>query len=462
MSRVLIIDDDRLMNEALRRVVAKMGHEAVSVFGAAYGLERARNEAFDVVFLDVCMPDGNGLELLPLIRETVSVPEVIIITGYADPDGAEKAIRGGAWDYVQKPSSLSAMTLSLLRALEYRRKKRSVHPIILNRDGIVGESPALQRALEQLALAAQSDENVLITGETGTGKEVFARGIHRNSSRVDSPFVVVDCAALPETLVESILFGHKKGAFTGAERSEEGLIRQAHGGTLFFDEVGELSPGIQKTLLRVLQEQCFRPVGAEQEVAVDFRFVAATNRDLDAMAAGGGFRSDLLYRLRNLQIEIPSLRNRSDDVHALVVHYVHHLGGDGGGETKGIAPEFFEAVNAYEWPGNVRELINALRQAMTNARGEPTLFPWHLPTYIRVTLARNAVDDESAVSGAGPAAPQELGTLKDHRARSDREYLERALAATGGNINEACRIAGISRTQFFELRRRHGLVDGGG
>jgi len=267
MARILIIDDDIEVCTLLSMTIERMHHEASYALTLKAGLNENRKNQFDVVFLDVNLPDGNGLEALPRIKESPSSPEVIIITGKGDPDGAELAVKSGAWDYLQKSSSLKELNLQLRRVLRYREEKLNKQQHLLNRDEIVGSSPLITQCLELVSRAAGSDVNVLITGETGTGKELFAHAIHKNSSRKDKNFVIVDCATLPETLVESILFGHEKGAYTGADRTRPGLISQADGGTLFLDEIGELRLPTQTAFLRVLQERRYRPVGAKAEVA---------------------------------------------------------------------------------------------------------------------------------------------------------------------------------------------------
>jgi two-component system NtrC family response regulator len=257
MATILIIDDDHLMSETMTRMVRRLGHETLSGATLAEGLALAASHECDVVFLDVRLPDGNGLDALPRIDALPCHPEVIIMTGFGDPNGAELAIKSGAWDYIEKSSSVKEITLSLERALQYRQQKNAVTQnrtvAALKRSQIIGNSPKLNACLDLVAQAAGSDVNVFITGETGTGKELFARAVHENSQRARGNFVVVDCTALPETLVESLLFGHEKGSFTGAEKSRDGLVRQAHCGTLFLDEVGELPLPLQKAFLRVLQ-----------------------------------------------------------------------------------------------------------------------------------------------------------------------------------------------------------------
>ena len=299
---------------------------------------------------------------------------------------------------------------------------------------MVGNCAAIRKCLDIMAEAAQSDASVLIVGETGTGKEVCARAIHDNGPMAARNFVVVDCASLPDTLVESVLFGHEKGAFTGADRSQEGLIRQAHGGTLFLDEIGELPFGLQKTFLRVLQERRFRPVGGKWEVESNFRLVAATNRDLGKLAAEGYFRTDLLFRLTAFTIELPALRERRDDIRDLAVYYMMKICERYTIGTKGFSPEFLEALRAYEWPGNVRELINAMERAIASARHEPTLYPNHLPTEIRAKIARSSVLRE--LGGTDPLntplatlgrIPRHCGTAlpSGSPARNEGQYPER-------------------------------------
>lgn len=462
MSRVLIIDDDRMMNEALSSVVERMGHEVRNAFTLREGLDKALAEPFDVIFLDVRMPDGSGLAILPRLRETESSPEVIIITGYGDPDGAELAIRNGAWDYIQKPASMQTMTLPLIRALQYRQEKNHARPpVLLKREGIIGESPKMKATLERLAQIAAAGANVLITGETGTGKELFAKAIHENSPRAGKKFIVVDCTALPETLVESLLFGHEKGAFTGAVSAREGLIKQADGGTLFLDEVGELPLAIQKSFLRVLEEHQFRPLGAKKEITSDFRLIAATNRNLDHMVEQGEFRKDLLFRLRSLILDLPPLRERLGDIRELTVYHVNKLCERYGTETKGFSPEFFTVLAQYDWPGNVRELVHTLEQALAVAAYEPTLFPTHLPTHIRIRAAQASVGESAnhekpkSHSLLEAADVQNFPIFKDFRKFHERRYLERLLIITNNSMKESCRLSGLSRTRLYELLKEH-------
>jgi two-component system NtrC family response regulator len=463
MADILIIDDDKLVSESITNLVQRMGHSASSSPTLTEGLQQTQVKPWDIVFLDVRLPDGNGLDVIPQIRAIPSAPEIIILTGYGDADGAELAIKNGAWDYIEKPASRQSITLPLLRALEYRREKKSERPTVaLKRQDIVGNSQKLLSALDLLAQAASGDVNVLITGETGTGKELFARALHRNSLRANRNFVVVDCAALPETLVESVLFGHKKGAYTGASESEDGLIKQADRGTLFLDEIGELPLPIQKSFLRVLQERRFRPVGGSHEITSDFRLVAATNRDLEAMAGKGRFRQDLLFRLRTMVIELPPLRECLEDLKELTVYYTNQLCDRWNIESKGFSPELFDVLKRYPWPGNVRELIQALEKALLSARDDPILYPQHLPDHIRIQITRDVLQKKTPTSlpsesePAGRGQIPNLETVRDAAVfEAERKYLRELMARTGGNIGEACRISGLSRSRLYTLLKKY-------
>jgi two-component system NtrC family response regulator len=469
MAKILIIDDDPLVSDSLGQVIRKMGHAPSVASTTAAALDAARVEAFDIVFCDVRMPDGSGLDILPEVRAGTSAPEVIIITGYGDPDGAELAIKKGAWDYIEKPLSVKDVMLCVERALQYRETKRvAAKPVALKVEGIIGSAPKLMACLDTLAQAASSDANVLVMGETGTGKELFASAIHRNSARADRSFVVVDCAALPETLVESTLFGHVRGAFTGADKPREGLVKQADGGTLFLDEIGELSISIQKAFLRVLQEKRFRPVGGGQEVTSDFRLVAATNRRLEALTRSGGFREDLLFRLRTLVLELPPLREMKEDIKDLMVHYMVRFCEQYGLPMKSFSPDFHDVLMAYDWPGNIRELIQALEKAIVSAKEEPVLFPKHLPDHIRVHLARASILQKRSPAARAAEAPDPAGgpvSLKDFRnaelARMEKDYMSSLMRKTNGDIGEACRVSGLSRSRIYTLLKKYGLPPSG-
>jgi two-component system NtrC family response regulator len=458
MANVLIIDDDEMICEMIGLMVEDLGHSYSYERTLHDGFGRASQEEFDVIFLDIRMPDGYGLDLLPQIHELPAQPEVIIITGLGDPDGAEVAIKNGAWDYIEKSSSIKEMALPFTRALQYREEKKAKKPLAaLRLSGILGSSRSMHACLDHLAQASFSSVNVLLTGETGTGKELFARAIHENSVRAPNSFVVVDCTALPETLVESVLFGHEKGSFTGADKTQDGLVRHAHGGTLFLDEVGELPISVQKAFLRVLQEHRFRPVGAKHELTSDFRLIAATNRDLDKMVQEGTFRSDLLFRLRTLSIELPPLSSRKEDIKDLAMYHMARICERYQIGTKGFAPEFFDALIAYHWPGNVRELVNAMERAITAAYNSPTLFPKHLPVEIRIKMARSAIRKDVEVNAP---IDQMSPTLQEFRQSTERQYLVDLMAQVNDNINEACRISGLSRSRFYALLKEHKISSG--
>lgn len=465
MSKVLIVDDDKMLNDALSRAIKRTGHEVTCTRSIREGLKEVTLDHYDVVYLDVRMPDGDGLQNLPRFREAPSSPEVIIITGYANSKGAELAIKSGAWDYVKKPSSIKEMTLPLLRVLQYRQNKIvAKQPVALNLDGIICTSPAMKECLDIVAHAANSDANVLITGETGTGKELFAYAIHNNSARANRNFVVVDCTVLPETLVESLLFGYEKGAFTGANSSKEGLIKQADGGTIFLDEVGELPLSVQKRFLRVLQEHHFRPVGGKKEVHSDFRLIAATNRNLDEMVVKKHFRKDLIFRLRSQHIHLPSLSERKEDIRELLHYYMVKLCANNNIATKGFSPEFIDALESYDWPGNVRELINTLESVVAESKDAPILFPYHLPVQIRIRATQATIGDkkpEIAVSSVNNDHNASLPSLKEYReeglATLEKEYLEKLMAATAGNIKEACNISHLSRSRLYGLMKKYQL-----
>jgi two-component system, NtrC family, response regulator len=472
MSKVLIIDDDRDLCQVLCDAVTHLGHEASFFNWLQDGVKEACSDSIDVVLLDVCLPDGNGLDEIPKISAAPSRPEIIIITGNADPDGAELAINSGVWDYIQKPVSIKNVVLTLNRALQYRKKKLAVsRRVLFKRDRIIGTSQPITDALAQLARAAGSDVGVLLTGETGTGKELFAHALHQNSLQAENNFVIVDCTALPETLVESVLFGHDKGAFTGAEKAREGLVKQAHLGTLFLDEVGEMPASLQKAFLRVLECKWFRPLGHKNEVYSNFRLVSATNRDLDEMVQQGRFRSDLLFRLRAFNIELPPLRKRGDDIIEIATHYINQRCKAYGMDPKGYSPDFFEALLIYGWPGNVRELVHAVSMALAAAREEPILFARHLPNYIRVQNIRQRTRKNTPpqpvsetpsgqyLSFAESTDFQNLATFKEYRkavlADAEKTYLRKLIKAATGSIKKACRLSGLGRTRLYTLLKSH-------
>ena len=463
MAEILIIDDDELFCEFLSSAFMEDGHRVDCAYNLEDGLQLVSTRLFDVIFLDVRMPDGNGLDKLPEVRNAASSPEVIIVTGAGTINGAEMAIKSGAWDYISKPASVSPIKLTLMRALQYREEKLKKKGFTaLKMEGIIGGSSSMKACYDLVLEASQSDANVLITGETGTGKEIFARAIHENSFRAQGRFLIVDCASLTPSLTESALFGYEKGAFTGADTGRKGLISQAHGGTLFLDEIGELPMTIQKSFLRVLQERRFRPLGGTQELASDFRLIAATNRDLDRLTEEGLFRKDLLFRVRSMSLEIPPLREHQDDLIDIALYHTIRICRRGRIEPKVFSPDFTEALRAYAWPGNVRELVNALENAIAAALSAPTLFARHLPSAIRVKLAQQkALGEFEEDHDVEMTMPASLPCLKDFRKnmyeKAEIKYLQQVILSSRGDVEEACRISGLGRARLYELLTRHRL-----
>jgi two-component system, NtrC family, response regulator len=461
MARILIIDDEPSLCEYLSDLFRDANHEVFFVHTLKDGINFLSQDSFDAVFLDVGLPDGNGLSGLRQMRDVPSSPEIIIITGLANRAEAEIAIKNGAWDYIQKPFTTSQIIDCLSSVLQYQRERasRPSSGKVVHRD-IIGTSSQIKRCLAQLAPAAFSDASVLITGETGTGKELFAQAIHDNSLRKSNNFVIVDCASLPEPLVESTLFGHQKGAFTSADQSQEGLIKQAHNGTLFLDEVGELPLSVQKSFLRVLQEHRFRPVGSQHEIESNFKLITATNQDLDQMVQRGIFRRDLLFRLRSIAIDLPPLRERTGDIEIMTTHYLKKLSTRYQIKEKKISPDFIEVVTNYPWPGNIRELINALEKSISMAQGCPTLFSMHLPTNIRIQVVQSAVDPAKEYLN-----PQRFQTddakpmpnLKKLLAAAEKKYLQRLVSHTSGDVKKICWISGLSRSRVYERLKKYDL-----
>ena len=464
MAKILIIDDEVLMCRLLEAQFSDMNQEVVSCQTLSDGLTRLREEPFDVVFLDVNLPDGSGLDAIGVIQDSLNPPEIVIMTGASDPEGAELAMRLKVWDYIQKGGSVKGYKFSLTRALKYREQKLARGPEKnLSQGRIKGESSQIKACLTVAAKAADNEMPVLISGETGTGKELFAKAIHKNSGRSSADFVVVDCASLPDHLVESILFGHVKGSFTSADTDRTGLIRLAHGGTLFLDEIGELSLAIQKKFLRALQEKKVRPVGAKEEISCDFRLISATHRDLAAMIKTGDFREDLYYRVASTRLDIPPLRRRRSDIEILVRAHLERRESIYGGSGHELSQAFIDELEYYDWPGNVRELLNAVDHSCSDAGQESILFPAHLPEHIRASnikrkiMARDTLPDEGV---AGPVrAPVEEMSLKTYVEKMKARYLEDLLVNTQGDIKKACRLSGLSTGHLYSLLKKYKIRD---
>lgn len=483
MANILIIDDDRMVREALILQLTSMEHTSIVAETLAEGLGMIGVVPLDVVLLDVHLPDGDGLKALPTFRDAPSRPEVIIITGEGSARGAELAIDNGAWDYIQKPLSKNEIALQLARALEYRLSKIESQKktlVTLKRVEIIGNSPALNARLDMAAQCAASDAHVLLSGETGTGKERFAKLIHENSFAAENKFVVVDCAALPAQLAESVLFGHVKGAFTGADGERNGLVHEADGGTLFLDEVGELPLSMQTKFLRVLQERRFKPVGSTRDSTSDFRLISATNRNLDEMVAKGSFREDLLHRLRTFHIDLPPLRSCKQDIRDLVLYYIDRLSRHHHLENRGFAPEFIDCLESYHWPGNVRELINTLEKALLSDREAPKLFPVHLPRHIRLSSIRSSLEGKQD-DGPAHLPGEERDSKKTNMAeisipfglissypplkqlreevitQVEEAYLNNLMPHAGHDLDRVSKISGLSKPRLYALLKKYNI-----
>src|ERR1700724_3022201 len=387
MAHLLLIDDDPvLIPEQVRQAFPAPRYRVEVAGTGAEGLERVRAEPPDVILLDLRLPDQSGLEVYQGIRQIDARIPVIFVTMAKTADAAIEAMKQGAYDYLFKPLDPHQLRRVVGEALEVARRMRQ--PAVVAEtaadpdvDGaIVGTCPAMREVYKAIGRVAAQDVPVLITGESGTGKELVARAIYQHGPRAKAPFLALNCAAIPENLLESELFGHEKGAFTGADRRRIGKFEQCHGGTLFLDEVGDMPPGLQAKVLRVLQEQSFERVGGNETVKTDVRLIAATHRDLATATAAGKFRPDLYSRLSVFTIHLPPLRERGDDLAVLVRHYLRRSGRELGRDVREVAPEALERLKSYAWPGNIRELQSVLKQALLQARGT-TLLPAYLPDF---------------------------------------------------------------------------------
>jgi len=461
MIHILIVDDDPKICMFFETILEKMGCETVTAKRIKEAKILSNENNFDIILLDLELPDGNGLDIMPDLVNLPSSPEIIIITGTGDVRGAEIAFKNGAWDFVQKPFRLDDVSLPIQRALQYRKEKLASAKVIpLKRARIIGESSALQQCLDEVGKAASTDASVLVTGETGTGKELFARAIHENSKRASKPFVPVDCGSLTETLIESTLFGHEKGAFTGATHKQEGLIVQADGGTLMLDEVGDLPLSMQKALLRTLQERIVRSIGGKKEIKVDIRLISATNLSLDQLIKENRFREDFLYRIRAMEIHLPPLRDRGKDIEDIALKKVHELANRYKLGAKAISGEFLETLMSNSWPGNIRELLNVLDYALASAGSDPTLVSKHLPTDYRIsnlTFETPVQEDTLPMIDRALEGDGDFPSLNECREQLENAYLKSLLEKVGGDRKSASRLAGISQARLYALLSKHNL-----
>jgi two-component system nitrogen regulation response regulator NtrX len=436
---ILIVDDEGNIRGSLQRALSHEGYLVDVAATIREGRERAR-EAYDVVLLDVWFPEGNGLELLGEIHEQSPDTIVIMMSGHATVDVAVRATRLGAYDFLEKPISLERL-LVLLRNASNARALRAENARLQRPWAVplVGDSAAIRGLLEEIRVAGPSGARVLVQGENGTGKELVARALHAAGPRHDRPFVAVNCAAIPEELIESELFGHERGAFTGATHSRKGRFEEAHGGALFLDEVGDLSPRAQTKLLRVLQEGEFQRVGGSRTVRVDVRVIAATNRNLAEAARDGAFREDLYFRIAVIPMTVPPLRDRLEDLRLLVEHFARSLAAETGGRRVRVSAGALETMRGYRFPGNIRELRNLIERLMIMVPG-PTIDAEH----VRAALPRDARD------AAGPVR------LGDAVRGFEREQIEAALVAEGGNMTRAAQRLGIERSHLYKKMKRLG------
>ncbi len=454
---LLIVDDERSLRFSIGEWARDAGYAPLEAASGAEALERLREHSADVVVLDLKLQNEDGMDVLRRLREEDPTLPVVMLTGHGTVEHAVQATKLGAYDFMQKPPDLEHLGVVVARALEHARLQREVHHLRrgqLGEPSLVGESRALKRSLQHLDKAARSSTaTVLLYGETGTGKELMARMLHTHSPRAQGPFIELNCSAIPEQLLESELYGHERGAFTDAKRFRKGLFELADGGTLFLDEIGEMAPGLQAKLLRVLETRTFRRVGGSADITVDVRVIAATHRDLKRAVADGRFREDLYYRLNVVPVELPPLRDRREDVSMLAEHFIARFCRELGRPPARLDPAALDALAAYAWPGNVRELRNVIERVLL-LEAEDTILPEHLPA----DLARG---------GARPGAPGgdrdpfPAGVVKP-LAEIEKLAIEHALGVCGGNKTRAAQLLGISRQTLRTKLKEYALGDDSG
>jgi two-component system nitrogen regulation response regulator NtrX len=445
---ILIVDDERAIQTSLRGVLEDEGYRVTSVGSAEEALARLADDAPDLVFLDIWMPGMDGLEALAEIKLRRRETAVVMISGHGTIETAVKATKLGAYDFVEKPLSLEKTLLVVERTLEHARleqQHRQLRERVERGQEIVGKSVVIEELRQQIAVAAPTTGRVLIHGESGSGKELVARAIHARSTRAEGPFVEVNCAAVPEELIESELFGHERGAFTGAVARRRGKFELADGGTLFLDEIGDMSLKTQAKVLRVLEEQAFERVGGKETIRVDVRVITASNQNLQEQIGAGRFREDLFYRLNVIPIEVPALRKRKEDIPALVEHFIALFSAENGRRPKTIAGEALAYFLTNEWPGNVRELRNMVERLVIMAPRD-VIGPEDLPPPLRTR--------EEGETGEGPQRDRKL---KDAREAFERAYILSELRAHEWNMTRTAEKLGIERSHLYRKLKAYGI-----
>ncbi len=448
--KVLIIDDEEVLQDILTSLVQREGHQASSARTGEQGLEILRREEVDLVLLDLMLPGMSGQEILHQIISEDPDQVVVIITAYSSIEGAIDAMKEGAFHYISKPFKNEEVLITLRKGLE-RRKLKSENKALkaqlqdrFSFDNIIGKSKPMQQVFEMVRLAAPAKSNILILGESGTGKELVAKAIHHHSRRADGPFVTVNSGSMPADLLESNLFGHIRGSFTGAVADKKGLFEVAAGGSIFFDEIGNVPLETQAKLLRVIQEKEFMPLGGVEEITADARIIAATNADLENEVQEGGFREDLYYRLNVITVQLPPLRKRSEDIHLLVQHFLGHYSQENEKEIHEVSPEAMKLLIDYHWPGNVRELENVIERAVVLSTGE-VLNRDLLPASVR-----------QPASAQTPAAnlPSNGLSLKEAVSNYERQLIIQALQASDGVQKRAAEFLKVKPTTLHEMMKR--------
>jgi two-component system nitrogen regulation response regulator NtrX len=448
MPSILVVDDEPGVRSALSGVLRDEGFEVEAAASGEECLDRAARSAYDVIVLDVWLPGIDGIMTLQRLRERRIDAQVVMISGHGNIESAVRAIKMGAFDFVEKPLSIEKTVLVVRNALRQRdleAENRALRARVDRQHVMVGESFAMRQLREQVEMAAPTNGRVLIYGDNGTGKELVARTIHQLSRRRQGPFIEVNCAAIPEELIESELFGHQKGAFTGAVADKPGRFEQANGGTIFLDEIADMSLKTQAKVLRVLQEQVMERVGGTQRIKVDVRVLAATNKDLVSEIRTGHFREDLYFRLNVIPIFVPPLRDRQDDIPLLADHFMALMAAEYGRRPKRLAPEAVGRLQQYAWPGNVRELRNVIERLMIMVPGE-TITAQDL-----AFLGHDSVRDQ-------PAAEETSLPLAEAREQFERDYILRALAAQHGNISRTADVLGVERSNLYKKMKAFGIA----